>query len=98
MDNFSVMTIAAGLLATLALVYFALVGPSQSKAQGRRLDSLRERHSKSTEVAAQAQLKRILASVTSDEEPDEKAQGASSLLGKFNIKAMISKKKEAKAA
>ena len=40
----------------------------------------------------------ILASVTSDEEPDEKAQGASSLLGKFNIKAMISKKKEAKAA
>ena len=64
MDNFSVMTIAAGLLATLALVYFALVGPSQSKAQGRRLDSLRERHSKSTEVAAQAQLKRILANRT----------------------------------
>ena len=64
MDNFSVMTIAAGLLATLGLVYFALVGPSQTKAQGRRLDSLRERHSKSTEVAAQAQLKRILANRT----------------------------------
>ena len=40
----------------------------------------------------------ILASVTSDEEPDEKAPGATSLLGQFNIKAMMSKKKEAKAA
>ncbi|MDB5669064.1 MAG: type secretion system family protein [Alphaproteobacteria bacterium] len=60
-DNFSVMMIAVGLVGTLALVYFAMVGPSQSKSQIRRLESLRERHSKSTEVAAQAQLKRILA-------------------------------------
>jgi hypothetical protein len=29
-DSFSVMMLAAGLLVTLALVYFALVGPSQS--------------------------------------------------------------------
>jgi tight adherence protein B len=39
----------------------AFSGPSTSKAQGRRLEAVRERHSKSTEVAAQAQLKRILA-------------------------------------
>jgi tight adherence protein B len=58
------MMIAAGLMATLALVYFALFGASPSKAQERRLESLRERHSKSTEVAAQAQLKRILANRT----------------------------------
>jgi tight adherence protein B len=52
----------AGLIGTLALGYFAFAGPSVSKAQVRRLESLRERHSKSTEIAAQAQLKRILSS------------------------------------
>jgi tight adherence protein B len=51
---------AAGLIGTLALGYFAFSGPSTSKAQLRRLESVRERHSKSSEVAAQAQLKRIL--------------------------------------
>jgi tight adherence protein B len=53
--------IAFGLLAVLGMIYFAVAGPSASKAQNRRLESVRERHSKSTEVAAQAQLKRILA-------------------------------------
>ncbi|HEX5184466.1 MAG TPA: type II secretion system F family protein [Allosphingosinicella sp.] len=52
--------IFAGLLVTLALGYFAFNGPSTSKASLRRLESVRERHSKSSEVAAQAQLKRIL--------------------------------------
>lgn len=51
---------AMGLLGTLALGYFAFSGPSTSKASLRRLETLRERHSKSNEVAAQAQLKRIL--------------------------------------
>jgi tight adherence protein B len=60
-DSFSMMILVAGLLVTVILVYFALFGASPSKEQGRRLESLRERHSKSTEVAAQAQLKRILA-------------------------------------
>jgi tight adherence protein B len=50
----------AGLLATLAMVYVAVAGPSASKATNRRLESVRERHSRSNEVAAQAQLKRIL--------------------------------------
>jgi tight adherence protein B len=56
--------LALGLIGTLALGYFAFSGPSTSKAQLRRLESLRERHSKSNEVAAQAQLKRILQSRT----------------------------------
>jgi tight adherence protein B len=51
---------AAGLIGALALAYFAFAGPSVSKAQIRRLENVRERHSRSSEVAAQAQLKRIL--------------------------------------
>jgi tight adherence protein B len=48
--------IIAGLLGTLALGFYAFSGPSSSKASLRRLESVRERHSKSNEVAAQAQL------------------------------------------
>jgi tight adherence protein B len=54
------ISFAAGLLGTIAFGYFAFRGPSSSKASLRRLESVRERHSKSNEVAAQAQLKRIL--------------------------------------
>jgi tight adherence protein B len=50
---------AAGGMGVIALLYFALAGPSPAKAQVRRLESLRERHSKSSEVVAQAQLKKI---------------------------------------
>ena len=52
----------AGLMGTMVLGYYAFAGPSASAAQVRRLESVRERHSKSNEVAAQAQLKRILQS------------------------------------
>src|SRR5437868_4647006 len=41
--------------------YLVMSGPSASRAVARRLEKLRERHSSSTEVAAQVQLKRILA-------------------------------------
>ncbi len=51
----------AGMLGVLGLVYVGMSGPSATKAQSRRLEGLRERHSKSADVAAQAQLKRILA-------------------------------------
>jgi tight adherence protein B len=54
----------AGLMGTMVLGYYAFAGPSASAAQVRRLESVRERHSKSNEVAAQAQLKRILQSRT----------------------------------
>lgn len=56
------LMIFAGLLGAMALAYFAVSGPSVTKAQVRRLENVRERHSKSSEVAAQAQLKRILQS------------------------------------
>lgn len=48
-------------LAFVALLYMVFSGPSASRAVSRRLEQLRERHSTSTEVAAQVQLKRILA-------------------------------------
>src|SRR3954464_8406244 len=54
--------LGAGVLAMLAMMVFAVGGPHVSAAQNRRLESVRERHSKSNEVAAQAQLKRILQS------------------------------------
>src|SRR3546814_12171411 len=57
---FPMVMMAAGLLGTLVLVYVAFAGPSPAKAQVRRLESLRERHSKSTEIVAQAQLKKIM--------------------------------------
>jgi tight adherence protein B len=58
---FELIMLAGGMLGALGLFYVAVSGPSASKAQTRRLETVRERHSKSTEVAAQAQLKRILA-------------------------------------
>ena len=61
MSMLEMMMLVSGMLGMLGLIYFAFAGPSASKAQSRRLESLRERHSKSTEVAAQAQMKRILA-------------------------------------
>jgi tight adherence protein B len=55
------LIMAGGVMGVLLLLFAALGGPNAGKAQNRRLESVRERHSKSTEVAAQAQLKRILA-------------------------------------
>ncbi|HEX9963785.1 MAG TPA: type II secretion system F family protein [Allosphingosinicella sp.] len=54
------LILAGGALTVLAMMLFALNGPSVSKASNRRLEVVRERHSKSNEVAAQAQLKRLL--------------------------------------
>ena len=61
MSGTMMMLMAAGLLGTLLLVFFAVAGPSVNKASAKRLESVRERHSKSSEIAAQAQLKRIFA-------------------------------------
>jgi tight adherence protein B len=58
--DFSTLLLMAGLFGTILLGAAAFSGPSMSKAQNRRLENVRERHSKSNEVAAQAQLKRIL--------------------------------------
>ena len=59
MSGFSILLLAAGLFGTLALLILGLSGPSAGKAKAKRLEKVRERHSKSSEIAAQAQLKRI---------------------------------------
>lgn len=61
MSIFSMAMIIFGLIGIFGLIYFAFAGPSVTKAQTRRIDELRERHSRSTEVVAQVQMKRILA-------------------------------------
>jgi len=61
MPSLTMMLLVAGLAGTLMLVMAAFSGPSANKFQARRLESLRERHSRSTELAAQAQMKRIFA-------------------------------------
>ena len=60
MLSLPMLLLGGGVLAVLAMMLFAVRGPSTAKAQNRRLESVRERHSKSNEVATQAQLKRIL--------------------------------------
>jgi tight adherence protein B len=57
---FPMLLLMTGVLAMLAMLYFAFAGPSAVKASNRRLESVRERHSRSAEVSTQAQLKRIL--------------------------------------
>jgi tight adherence protein B len=59
MSGFSIVLLAAGLFGSLALLILGFSGPSVGKLQAKRLDRVRERHSKSSEIAAQAQLKRI---------------------------------------
>jgi tight adherence protein B len=58
--SFQVLIMGGGALVVLAMMALAMSGPSVAKAQNRRLEAVRERHSKSHEVAAQAQLKRLL--------------------------------------
>jgi tight adherence protein B len=62
MPGFTMIIMAAGLLAAIGIAFYAFAGPSPAKAQVRRLEGLRERHSKSSDVAAQAQLRRIISS------------------------------------
>ena len=52
---------ACGLLLMLGMIYLAFSGPSKAKAGNRRLEAVKERHSQSSAVAAQAQMKRVLA-------------------------------------
>jgi tight adherence protein B len=51
----------AGAVGALFLLYTALAGPAMAKATTRRLESLRERHSRSSDAVAQAQMRRIFA-------------------------------------
>jgi tight adherence protein B len=51
----------AGALGAMALLYVALSGPATSKLTSRRLDALRDRHARSHDAMAQAQMRRIFA-------------------------------------
>jgi tight adherence protein B len=59
--SLSMLVLLAGVAMTLLLAAAAFGGPSADKLKVKRLESVRERHSKSTEVAAQAQMRRIYA-------------------------------------
>jgi tight adherence protein B len=61
MPTYNLILLMAGLLVTVLMLVAAFSGPSASKLVARRLEGLRERHSRSTEAVAQAQLKRIWA-------------------------------------
>src|SRR6185437_8195058 len=61
MPGMTMFLMLAGVLGTALLVLGAFAGPSAGKQLTRRLEELRERHSRSTDVAAQAQMKRIFA-------------------------------------
>jgi tight adherence protein B len=61
MPGLTMFLMLAGVLASALLAMTAFSGPSAGKQLTRRLEELRERHSRSTDVAAQAQLKRIFA-------------------------------------
>lgn len=60
MDQMPVILFAAALLGVLLLLFVAFSGPSVSKAQSRRIEALKERHSGTGVV--EAQMRRILAS------------------------------------
>jgi len=62
MPGFSMMMMAAALVLVIGMVFYAFAGPSPVKAQVRRLEGVRARHSKSSDLAAQAQLKRLISS------------------------------------
>ena len=61
MSILSLGSLAVLVLGLLAVLYLAFSGPSAGRTAARRLEQLRERHSTSSEIAAQVQLKRILA-------------------------------------
>jgi tight adherence protein B len=60
MPSLTMFLMLAGVLGTALLVMAAFAGPNTGKQLARRLEELRERHSRSTDVAAQAQLKRFI--------------------------------------
>ena len=61
MPDFTMILLFAGLAATLVMVMAAFAGPSTAKATAKRLEAVRERHSRSSETVAQLQLRRIFA-------------------------------------
>jgi len=61
MQLLPMIVFAGGLIGFLVLLVLAFSGPATGKAQSRRLEGLRERHSVSKTGAVEAQMRRILA-------------------------------------
>jgi tight adherence protein B len=61
MPDTTTLVMGCGVLGALLVLAALFVGPSAGKASNRRLEGVRERHSRSSEVAAQVQLKKIMA-------------------------------------
>ena len=61
MNIFQLVVIGTGALLTCVLAYFALRGPSGGKKSVQRLQTLRERHSQSTQDKVEAQLRKAVA-------------------------------------
>jgi tight adherence protein B len=61
MPDTLMLMIGAGVLGALLVVAAIFSGPSSNKATSRRLETVRERHSRSSEIVAQVQLKKIMA-------------------------------------
>ena len=55
------LMIGGGAIGAVLVVAALMSGPSVAKATSRRLESVRERHSRSSEIVQQVQLKKILA-------------------------------------
>ena len=62
MSNIQLVLFAIGLMLVLVLGYLAFAGPNPAKESARRLQSLRYRHSESTESKVETQLKKAIAS------------------------------------
>jgi tight adherence protein B len=61
MPSMGLILLFGGAVGAMLLLYAALSGPATSKATTRRLESVRERHSRSSETVAQAHMRRIFA-------------------------------------
>jgi tight adherence protein B len=61
MPSVNLILLMAGLSGVLLLIFAAFSGPATGKLVARRLEVLRERHSRSSDAVAQAQLRRIFA-------------------------------------
>jgi tight adherence protein B len=61
MSIVQLLVIASGLLAVMALVYYAFAGPSPAKESARRLEAVRDRHSENTLDKVEAQLRKAVA-------------------------------------
>ena len=61
MDFFQTLLITGVIFAVIVAVYLAVAGSSAGKAQKRRLESLRYRHSESTDAKVESQFKKAIA-------------------------------------